>query len=159
MVTNSHVFVMSEGGEVTDLTPGEGHKAGFAGWASDGESFYIFSNEREGGAFDMYRYSAADYSRSMLYENSEGLDLGAISDDGRWVVYARNNSNADNDLFLIDVTAETPELVTITPHEGNVEYSAMGFTPTIRRSFTPPMSMASSARRGHCRWRRVSAHR
>ena len=24
--TNSHVFVMSEGGEVTDLTPGEGHK-------------------------------------------------------------------------------------------------------------------------------------
>lgn len=125
----THVFVMSEGGEVTDLTPGEGHKAGFAGWASDGESFYIFSNEREGGAFDMYRYSAADYSRSMLYENSEGLDLGAISDDGRWVVYARNNSNADNDLFLIDVTAETPELVTITPHEGNVEYSAMGFTP------------------------------
>ena len=125
----THVFVMSEAGEITDLTPGEGHKAGFAGWASDGESFYIFSNEREGGAFDMYRYSAADYSRTMLYENSEGLDLGAISDDGRWVVYARNNSNADNDLFLIDVTEETPELVTITPHEGNVEYSAMGFTP------------------------------
>ena len=26
----THVFVMSQGGEVTDLTPGEGHKAGFA---------------------------------------------------------------------------------------------------------------------------------
>ena len=76
----------------------------------------------------MYRYSAADYSREVLYENSEGLDLGSISSDGRWVVYARNNSNADSDLFLIDVTADELELVNITPHEGDVEYSAMGFT-------------------------------
>ncbi|MEC7610264.1 MAG: S9 family peptidase, partial [Pseudomonadota bacterium] len=27
----THVFVMTPDGEVTDLTPGEGHKAGFAG--------------------------------------------------------------------------------------------------------------------------------
>ena len=125
----THVFVMTPEGAVTDLTPGEGHKAGFAGWSSDGNSFYVFSNERDGAAFDMYRYSAADYSREVLYENSEGLDLGSISSDGRWVVYARNNSNADSDLFLIDVTADELELVNITPHEGDIEYSAMGFTP------------------------------
>ena len=55
--------------------------------------------------------------------------MGSISSDGRWVVYARNNSNADSDLFLIDVTADELELVNITPHEGDIEYSAMGFTP------------------------------
>jgi dipeptidyl aminopeptidase/acylaminoacyl peptidase len=124
---------MSPSGESTDLTPGEGHKAGFAGWSSDGSEFFIYSNERDGAAFDMYRYSAADYSRTMLYENTEGLDLGAISSDGRWVVYARNNSNADTDLFLIDVAASELELVNITPHEGNIEYSSMGFTPDSRQ--------------------------
>jgi dipeptidyl aminopeptidase/acylaminoacyl peptidase len=129
----THVFVMSPSGESTDLTPGEGHKAGFAGWSSDGSEFFIYSNERDGAAFDMYRYSAADYSRTMLYENTEGLDLGAISSDGRWVVYARNNSNADTDLFLIDVAASELELVNITPHEGNIEYSSMGFTPDSRQ--------------------------
>ncbi len=129
----THVFAMSPAGVSKDLTPGEGHKAGFAGWSSDGSEFFIYSNERDGAAFDMYRYSAADYSRTMLYENSEGLDLGAISSDGRWVVYARNNSNADTDLFLIDVAASELELVNITPHEGNIEYASMGFTPDSRQ--------------------------
>jgi dipeptidyl aminopeptidase/acylaminoacyl peptidase len=49
------------------------------------------------------------------------------------VVYARNNSNADTDLFLIDVAASELELVNITPHEGNIEYSSMGFTPDSRQ--------------------------
>ena len=125
----THVFVMNPKGEVTDLTPGKGHKAGFAGWSSNGKAFFVFSNERDGTAFDLYRYDAKDYSRKVLYENSEGLDLGSISSDGRWVVYARNNSNADSDLFLIDTTADQLELVNITPHNGDIEYSAMGFTP------------------------------
>ena len=107
---------MNPEGEVTDLTPGEGHKAGFAGWSSNGEAFFVFSNERDGAAFDLYRYNADDYSRKVLYENSEGLDLARISSDGRWVVYARNNSNADSDLFLVDTTADRLELVNITPH-------------------------------------------
>ena len=49
----THVFVMTPEGAVTDLTPGEGHKAGFAGWSSDRKSFYVFSNERDGAAFDL----------------------------------------------------------------------------------------------------------
>jgi len=129
----THVFVMSPEGDVTDLTPGEGHKAGFAGWSSSAESFYIYSNERDGAAFDLYRYDTQTYFRSMLYENEEGLDLGGVSDDGRWVVYVRNNSNADSDLFLIDLTSDERELVNITPHSGNVEHSSMGFTPDSQK--------------------------
>ncbi len=129
----THVFVMSPEGDVTDLTPGEGHKAGFAGWSSNAESFYIYSNERDGAAFDLYRYDTQTYFRSMLYENEEGLDLGGVSDDGRWVVYVRNNSNADSDLFLIDLTSDERKLVNITPHSGNVEHSSMGFTPDSQK--------------------------
>lgn len=129
----THVFVMSPEGDVTDLTPGEGHKAGFAGWSSNAESFYIYSNERDGAAFDLYRYDTQTYSRSMLYENEEGLDLGGVSDNGRWVVYVRNNSNSDSDLFLIDLVSAERKLLNITPHRGNVEHSAMGFTPDSKK--------------------------
>ena len=34
----THVFVMAPDGAVTDLTPGQGHKAGFAGWSADAET-------------------------------------------------------------------------------------------------------------------------
>ena len=125
----THVFMKSLDQEVIDLTPGEGHKAGFAGWSTSGGSFYIYSNERDGGAFDIYQYSASDYTRSLLYENSESLSLGDISDDGRWVVCTRINSNADTDLFLVDLSADTRDLLNITPHEGNVKHRVMGFTP------------------------------
>ena len=113
----THVFVMSPEGDVTDLTPGEGHKAGFAGWSSNAENFYIYSNERDGAAFDLYRYDTRTYSRSMLYENEEGLDLGAVSHDGRWVVYVRNNSNSDSDLFLIDLVSDEQSF-SISRHKG-----------------------------------------
>ena len=128
----THVFVKSSDHGVVDLTPGEVHKAGFFGWASDGASFFIFTNERDRTAFDIYEYQVADYSRSMIYENRQGLDLGAISGDGRWVVCVRNNSNADTDLILIDLSAEEPELINITPHKGNVEHLAIGFAPDDR---------------------------
>ena len=45
-------------------------------------------------AFDMYSYDANDYNRELLYKNEEGLELADISDD-RWLVYVKNNSNAD----------------------------------------------------------------
>ena len=42
---------MNPKGEVTDLTPGKGQSR-FAGWSSNGKAFFVFSNERDGTAFD-----------------------------------------------------------------------------------------------------------
>ena len=34
---------------------------------------------------DRYRYDATTYARELLYENTSGLSVGAISPDQRWL--------------------------------------------------------------------------
>lgn len=125
----THVFVQTATAESLDLTPGERVKAGFVGWSADSAAFFVFTNERDSAAFDVYRYSADNYQRQLIYTNTEGLELNDVSADGRWVVLTRNNSNTDSDLFLVDVTLDTPELVNITPHDVPVSHSVFGFSP------------------------------
>jgi len=129
----THVFVQTPDAAITDLTPGDNLKAGVMGWASDGASFYLYSNERDGAAFDIYRYATGDYARELVYTNTEGLDLGEISPDGRWVVMARNNSNADSDLFLTDLSAADPAPVNITVHEGDISHGSYAFSADSTR--------------------------
>ena len=129
----THVFVQSAQGEIIDLTPGESVKAGVMGWTRDGSGFFVFTNERDGAAFDIYRYDINDYDRSLVYTNEEGFDLGNISPDGRWVVMAKNNSNADSDLYLTDLAAQSPTPVNITSHDGNISHDAYAFTPDSSR--------------------------
>ncbi len=129
----THVFVQTPDGAITDLTPGDNLKAGVMGWAADGASFYLYSNERDGAAFDIYRYATGDYARELVYTNTEGLDLGEISPDGRWVVMARNNSNADSDLFLTDLSAADPAPVNITAHEGDISHGSYAFSADSTR--------------------------
>ncbi|RMD89428.1 MAG: S9 family peptidase [Alphaproteobacteria bacterium] len=124
----NHVFVREEDGTSRDLTPGERLKAGFLGWTASGDAFFVTSNERDPRAFDVYRYDATDYSRVLVFENP-GLSPAAVSPDGRWLALGRPRTSADSDILLVDLAGDdrTPEL--ITPHEGDVSYSVMGFTP------------------------------
>ena len=123
----THIYVREEDGTVRDLTPGDEHTSSFAGWSKDGETFYISSNERNPQAFDIYAYDADDYSRELLFTNPGGFFPGDMSDDGRWMVLAKNNSSADTDLYLVDLTGDkTPRL--ITEHEGNISHGSYTFT-------------------------------
>ena len=124
----NHVYVRELDGSVKDLTPGEGLTASFAGWSGDKKTFFVSSNERNPAAFDIYAYSAEDYSREMLFENPGNFFPAGMSDDGRWMALARNNSSADTDLFLVDLKGDkTPKL--ITEHEGNISHGSYGFSP------------------------------
>ena len=50
------------------------------------------------------------------------------SPDGRWLVLDKALTSANNDLYLVDLTAPgEPKL--LTPHEGDVAYTAFDFTP------------------------------
>jgi len=62
----NHVIVREENGSYHDLTPGDNLKAGFLGWHDNGEYFYLLSTERDQKSFDVYKYSATDYSREHL---------------------------------------------------------------------------------------------
>ncbi len=124
----NHVIVREEDGSNRDLTPGDDLKAGFLAWSDDGESFYLTSTERNPQSFDIYRYSAADYGRELVYENP-GFEVSDISSDGRWVALNKPRTSADSDIYVVDLSSENPEPTLITEHDGNISYRTYGITP------------------------------
>ncbi len=124
----NHVAVRELDGSSRDLTPGENLKARFVGWADDGNSFYLMTNEREPKSFDVYRYSADDYSRSMVFENTQ-YQVSAISGNGRWLALDKPRTSADSDTYVLDLQAPEATPVLITAHEGNISHFSFTFTP------------------------------
>lgn len=127
----NHVFVREADGRVRDLTPGDALRALFLKWSADGESFFILSTERDQQNFDLYRYSAADYERELLYENT-GFEIADLSPDGRWLALDRPRTSADSDIYLVDLSGEQQTPVLITEHTGNIAHGTFAFTPDSR---------------------------
>lgn len=121
-----HVFVRKTDGSVQDLTPGNPVKASFLGWSDDRGTFYLLSNERDAKTFDVYAYSADDYSRTLIFENSL-FDVNSISGDGQYIGLTKSRTSADSDVYVADLAAgSAPRL--ITAHTGNVAHAAFGFS-------------------------------
>jgi len=123
----NHVFVRAEDGTTRDLTPGENVKASFGGWTDDETVFFVMTNERDGKSFDIYQYDTDDYSRILLYQN-DGLQIDAVSGNGRYVAMTKNRTSADSDIYLVDLAIADAAPKLITAHEGNVANSAYGFS-------------------------------
>ncbi|HVS65483.1 MAG TPA: alpha/beta fold hydrolase [Thermoanaerobaculia bacterium] len=122
----NHLYVEELDGSVRDLTPAEGARGSFAGWSGDERSFYVLTNERDPRFTDLYRYVVDGYERELLFEN-DGYFVGDVSRDGRWVTLDRVRNNADSDVFVHDL--ESGETVHVTPHEGDVQFRSVTFTP------------------------------
>ena len=130
---NNHLYVRELDGSERDLTPGDKLKASFAGWRPDGSAFFVSSNERDPKVFDIYRYDAKSYDRTLFYKNDQAYAIGAISRDEMWVALNKTNTTLDGDVYLYDVAkAETKHL---TPHTGTINFSAATFDPASKRLF------------------------
>jgi dipeptidyl aminopeptidase/acylaminoacyl peptidase len=125
----NHLYVREIDGKDRDLTPGQKLKAMFLGWSGDLTHFYAGTNERDPQYFDLYRYDASNYERTLVFKNTTGYALGMISRDGRWVALLKIRNNADNDVFLWDALQAAKEPVKITQHQGDVDHSPQTFSP------------------------------
>lgn len=123
-----HLYVRETSGELRDLTPGNKTKAMFAGWTADRQAFFVLTNERDPTAFDLYRYSARDYERTLVFRNDDALQVEAVSPDGRYVAMVKPRTSADSDLYLLDLRAADAKPRLITPHTGNVNHGTFNFT-------------------------------
>ena len=121
----NHLYVLSEAGEEKDLTPGDKLKAQFGGWTQDGGAFYVVSNERDPKFFDVYRYDAKSYARTLFYENKDGYFPGRVSDDERWLALDKPNTTNDSDVFVWN--ASTKQVMLITKHTGNANNASQQF--------------------------------
>jgi len=124
----NHIVVRESDGTNRDITPGDSLKATFLSWSDDGASFYLVTTERNEQSFDIYRYSAEDYSRELIFENP-GFQVRDISGDGRWVALDRPRTSADSDIYVVDLESADKEPVLITEHDGNISYGTYGFSP------------------------------
>jgi dipeptidyl aminopeptidase/acylaminoacyl peptidase len=127
---NNHLYVRGKDGKEQDLTPaaeGKKLKAGFVRWSGDDRAFFVMTNERDPRFFDLYRYDAATYARSVVYQNDKGFSIADASRDGRWVALDKPNTSLDSDIYLYSVASK--ELKHLTPHQGQVAFSTAAFDP------------------------------
>lgn len=127
-----HLYVLTTDGKMIDLTPGDKLKAEFLGWSQD-DSLWLKTNERDAKYFDVYRYDSSSYQRRLMFSNPGGFEPIAISADGRYLALKKNRTNADNDLYLVDLQRvdlpqSQPTPLHLTPHEGNISYQIHGFS-------------------------------
>ena len=121
----NHLYVLSQDGNEKDLTPGDKLKAQFGGWTHDGSAFYVTSNERNPKFFDLYRYDANTYSRTMFFQNNDGYFPGAVSDDEKWLALDKPNTTNDSNIYVW--SAATKTTTHISPHTGDANFQAMTF--------------------------------
>ena len=122
----NHLYVRTLDGEEKDLTPGAKLKAIFYGWNPAGDAFWVRTNERDPKFFDVYRYDAKTYARTMTYKDETGYFLGAISGDGRYLAFAKPVTTAEDEMYLWDGTAMKPL------HQGKASYSPESFDPASK---------------------------
>jgi dipeptidyl aminopeptidase/acylaminoacyl peptidase len=122
----NHLYVREADGKERDLTPGDKLKADFDGWTGDRKAFWVEANERDPKYFDLYRYDAKTYERSLVYKN-EGYNIAAISPDGKWVALVKTILTSDSDIYLWSAAANEAKL--ITKHEGQSDNTPEAFDP------------------------------
>ncbi|MFY9608038.1 MAG: prolyl oligopeptidase family serine peptidase [Blastocatellia bacterium] len=127
---NNHIYVLEMDGKEKDLTPGDKLKAQFLGWSQDGKAFYIMTNERDARFFDIYKIDASSFDRKLLYQDTVGYQLGDISNDEKFIAFAKPNTTSDSDIFLYNVA--TKDMKNITPHQGEVASNPASFDPASR---------------------------
>lgn len=125
----SHVHVVERDGTRRDLTPGDDIKASFLRFSSDGERFFVLTNERRPEVMDVYEYATADYGRRLLFENEAGDRVVGVSPDGRYVAVSQAPSNVRADLSIWDARAPDAPPRRITPADVDVYHQFGAFTP------------------------------
>lgn len=120
----SHIYHLSSDGEATDLTPGENENAQFGGWSVDKKSLYYLSNKRDPRFFDLYKMSVGEWTSEMMYQNEEGLDVGAMTEDESMWSLSQPITTSNVKLFLFD--RATNEMTEISDVPGS--YNSSGFS-------------------------------
>ena len=129
----NHLYVRTADGQEKDLTPGVKLKALFAGFTPDGAAFWVGSNERDPRFFDIYRYDAKSYARTLFYENKDGFFPGAVSDDGKWVALSKVTTTSNTDIYLWN--AGTKQTTHLSPHKTDAQYQPATFDPESKHLY------------------------
>lgn len=125
-----HIYMMDENGESRDLTPEKEARATFVRWSFDDQSFYYQSNKRDPRYMDLYQMDINTLESTLVYENAEGYNLGAVSDDHKLLAFNKTITRVNSDMYLYN--RETKETRHLSVHEGAVNYFPVTFSNDSR---------------------------
>jgi len=115
-----HIYLRDEKGSHTDLTPYEGARTIFYGWADDNKSFFFTSNKRDKRYMDLYEMDLESFSPTLLYQNDEGYYIGGISHDKKYLPLSKAINTNDSDMFLYSL--EDKSVTKINPNQSANSY-------------------------------------
>ncbi len=95
-----HIFLRELDGSIKELTPQKGARASFYGWSKDEKSFFYASNKRDKRFMDIYEMDIETLTPKMIYENKEGYNVAAISNNKNYFALSKTVNTNDRDLFL-----------------------------------------------------------
>ncbi|MFC4632337.1 S9 family peptidase [Dokdonia ponticola] len=122
------LFVKDENG-IKALTPLEGVRTSFRGWAKDGKSFFYGSNERDPQFLDHYEMNIEDYTSKMIYKVENTRDFNAMSDDGKYITLSEAINTNDSDLYIVNTETNEQKKVNATQSSnGHLDFSPDGKT-------------------------------
>ena len=93
----------------------------FGGWSHDGVYIAFSANRDDPSRFDVYTQKIGETQAQMLNKGPGGYyHPVAWSPDDRYLLVAGNESNVNQDLFILEVS--TGKVRHLTPHDGEVQY-------------------------------------
>jgi Tol biopolymer transport system component len=120
-----HIYLRDMEGNHQDLTPFEGARASFYGWAEDDKSFFFTSNKRDKRYNDLYEMDLATFTPKMLYQNDEGYNVGGLSDDKKYLALSKSINTNDSDLFIYNFEDKSETKI----NESQSANSSQDFSP------------------------------
>ncbi|MFO7721055.1 MAG: S9 family peptidase [Gillisia sp.] len=94
---------VKNGDSIHRLTPAENARAIFYTWAKDDKSFYYASNQRDNRFMDLYEMDIATFTPKLVYENNDGYEVSAISNEGSFLALSKALNTNDSDLYLYNL--------------------------------------------------------
>ena len=115
-----HIYVRQENGEIKDITPYEKARSSFLGWAHDRESFFFASNKRDPRYMDYYEVPLSTMEPERIFKNTEGYNLGTISDNGNLMAFTKTITRTKNNMYLYN--RETGKMKKLSEYDGEATF-------------------------------------
>jgi dipeptidyl aminopeptidase/acylaminoacyl peptidase len=129
----THIYVRNNNGSTMDLIQDSTAKANFGGWSHNKKVLYYTSNSRDKRFFDLYKVQVEGapkednlYPTTLVYENKEGLDVGAISNDDRYIALSKTITTNNSEMYLLD--SQSGKVKHLSQHNGDVQFVPQYFS-------------------------------
>ncbi len=116
-----HIFLRDSTGTHKDLTPYEGARASFYGWAKDDKSFFFTTNQRDKKYMDLYEMDLTNMKPKLLYQNDEGYNIGGLSNDKKFLPLIKSINTNDSDLYVYNLKDKSLDKINTTQSANSSE--------------------------------------